>query len=88
MYQDPSVINSSIISAVEGYFGNYHLTSKTEGSKLDINPLMSIYWFFDLVGLAEQHLLLEPLLETEHLREVVQWVHTLRANLPIRPRLR
>lgn len=88
IYQDPSVINSSIISAVEGYFGDYHLTSKTEGSKLDINPLMSIYWFFDLVGLAEQHLLLEPLLETEQLREVVQWVHTLRANLPIRPRLR
>ena len=41
-FQDPSVINSSIISAVQGHYGNYHLTEKTKGSHLWISPLMPI----------------------------------------------
>ena len=44
-FQDASVINSSIISSAQGYYGNYHLTQKTEGSLLWISPLMPIYCF-------------------------------------------
>jgi hypothetical protein len=64
-YQDPSVINSSIISAVNGEFGNYHLTKKTERSTLKITPLMGLYWFFDLVTVAERNLYLPHLKGTE-----------------------
>jgi len=46
--QESSVINSSIISAVQGNYGDYHLTTKTHGSDLWISPFMPIYWFFDL----------------------------------------
>jgi len=38
--QEPSVINSSVISAVQGKYGNFHLTSKTNGSHLSISPLI------------------------------------------------
>ncbi len=42
-FQDPSVINSSIISAVQGHYGDYHLTEKNKGSRLWISPLMPLY---------------------------------------------
>jgi hypothetical protein len=55
--QESSVINSSIISAVQGNYGDYHLTNKTRGSDLWISPLMPIYWFFDLQTILERNLL-------------------------------
>jgi len=60
-YQDPSVINSSIVSAARGHFGNYHLTKKTYGSVLWISPLMTLYWFFDLEKTADHNLYLDAL---------------------------
>lgn len=53
--QEPSVINSSVISAAQGKYGNYHLTGKTSGSRLLISPLMSIYWFFELPAIARRN---------------------------------
>lgn len=63
--QDASVINSSIVSAVRGEFGNYHLTEKTHGSVLQISPLMTLYWFFDLGMVASRSLIYEEMLKTE-----------------------
>jgi hypothetical protein len=57
-FQDPSVINSSIISAVRGHYGDYHLTEKTKRSKLWISPFMPIYWFFDFDSVVKQSMLL------------------------------
>ena len=64
-YQDPSVINSSLISAVQGEYGNYHLTTKTRGSQLWISPLMPIYWFFDFEKLVNENLYLNYLQHTK-----------------------
>ena len=66
-----SVINSSIISAVKGEYGNYHLIDKTEGSILWINPLMSIYWCFELSRVAQWNLLNEKLKDTKSFADVV-----------------
>jgi hypothetical protein len=63
--QEPSVINSSLISAVRGEFGNYHLTAKTKGSRLWISPLMTLYWFFDLPMVASHNKFLNFLKDTE-----------------------
>lgn len=49
----PSIVCSSIISAMEGKFGDFHPTHRTTGSKLFINPLMSMYWTFDLATVAK-----------------------------------
>ncbi|MCU0437014.1 MAG: DUF1152 domain-containing protein [Raineya sp.] len=46
-----SIVNNSINSALKGFYGDYHATQKTESSELWINPLMSIYWAFELEGI-------------------------------------
>ena len=57
-FQDPSVINSSIVSAVRGQYGDYHLTEKTRRGHLWISPLMSLYWFFDFDCVIKENMLL------------------------------
>ena len=64
LLQDPSVINSSLISAVRGQHGNYHLTDKTRGSQMRISPFMTLYWFFDLQGVAAHNKFLSRLQNT------------------------
>ncbi|MEO0895999.1 MAG: DUF1152 domain-containing protein [Bacteroidota bacterium] len=44
----PSIVNNSIISAMDGEYGDYHATNRTDGSELWINPLMTTYWCFNL----------------------------------------
>ncbi len=78
--QDPSVINSSIVSAVQGRFGDYHMTEKTRGSRLWISPLMPIYWFFDLRTIAKRNLSLDEIRWTDSFSDVVRiglrWLST------------
>lgn len=57
----PSIICSSIVSAVRGEYGDFHLVKRTEGNNLRISPLMSIYWFYDAVKVAQQNQLLPKL---------------------------
>lgn len=71
-FQDPSVINSSVVSAVRGEFGNYHLTEKTKGSSLWISPLMGIYWFFDLPAVAQRNIYLAQLRGTKTFMQAVR----------------
>lgn len=61
----PSIVNGSIASAIEGHFGDYHRNSRTHSSKLFINPLMSLLWAFDLAAVARRNLYLDRLEDTE-----------------------
>ena len=70
-FQEPSVINSSIISSVKGNFGNYHLTKKTKGSILKISPLMSQYWFFNLSSVAKNNFYLPKIHGTNTFMDTV-----------------
>lgn len=48
-----SIVNSCIICSIQGHYGNYHpewLKHRLGDSKLDIHPLMALYWLFDLDG--------------------------------------
>nr|CAA9292206.1 hypothetical protein AVDCRST_MAG63-4454 [uncultured Armatimonadetes bacterium] len=83
--QDPSVINASIVSAVEGNYGNFHLTEKTKNSRLWISPLMPIYWFFDLPAVAARNLFLPELGQSRTFGEAFQAVADCRARFPERP---
>jgi hypothetical protein len=86
--QDPSVINSSLISAVRGNYGNYHLTEKTKGSRLWISPLMPLYWFFDLPTVAEHSLFLSQLRDTNTFMEALQAYLSSRRSIPARAKSR
>jgi len=64
-WRHPSIVNGSIVSAIEGRFGDYHRNPRTQGSTLFINPLMSLLWAFDLAAVARRNLYLERLADTE-----------------------
>jgi hypothetical protein len=70
-FQDASVINSSVVSAVQGHYDDYHLTEKTKGSRLWISPLMAIYWFFDVPTVAQRNLYLPQLRDTDTFMEAL-----------------
>jgi hypothetical protein len=82
---DPSVINSSIVSALRGEFGNWHLTTKTHGSSLWISPLMPMFWFFDFDAVARRNLFLPELAGTQSFREALGRVVEFTSRLPRRP---
>lgn len=81
MPRQPSIVNSSVLSAIEGRFGDYHATRRTEGSRLFINPLMMLYWAFHLEHVARRILYLDKMLPTETYLEVQMAIRTYRASL-------
>ncbi len=84
--QDPSVINSSLVSSVRGDYGNVHLTARTEGSRLWISPLMSVFWFFDLAAVAERNFFLPALHKSQSFKEGLAAIAQARSMVPIRPK--
>ncbi|MGW7363844.1 DUF1152 domain-containing protein [Streptomyces sp. NPDC054841] len=66
----PSIVNGSIAAAVQGAFGDVQFTSRTRGSELFINPLMSLYFTFELEGIARRCLYLERIEHTQLMRQV------------------
>ncbi|HBP89454.1 MAG TPA: DUF1152 domain-containing protein [Nitrospirales bacterium] len=86
--QDSSVINSSLISAVRGHFGDYHLIEKTKGSPLWISPLMPLYWCFDLDAVAQRNLFLPLLRDTRTFGDALRKVLEVTASISIRLRTR
>ena len=66
----PSIVNTSVVAAVAGHFGDYHSTRRTEGSTLFINPLMSMYWCYELQAVVDRLLYSDILRETKAWSEV------------------
>ncbi len=82
----PSIVSLSVVSAIEGDYGDVHRTVRTEGSELWINPLMSMYWAFDLTAVARRCLYLETLRDTRTLFEVDECIDSFRqGHRAIRP---
>jgi hypothetical protein len=82
----PSIVNGSIASAIEGRFGDHHRSGRTQGSKLFINPLMSLLWAFDLPAVARRNLYLDRLAETETVWDVDHVIERFHANADLRAR--
>lgn len=86
MTNDISIVSSSILSALAGHYGNYHATPRTRGSRLWINPLMPVYWCFQLAPVAERVLYLEAMKETDDYMDVRRAVNEFRQrHRPLRP---
>ncbi len=82
--QSSSVINSSVVSAVQGHYGNFHLTDRTLGSKLWISPLMPLYWFFDSRTVAIRNLLLPSLRWSDTFNDAIRSAWKTMAVIPKR----
>jgi hypothetical protein len=66
----PSIVNLSILSAIEGEFGDVHSTDRTLGSELFINPLMSMVFAFELAALAKRVRYLEQVEHTQTIFDI------------------
>jgi hypothetical protein len=84
-HQKPTIISSSVISAVRGEHGDYHLTSATDGSKLWISPLMPIYWFFDFAAVAQRNMLIPRIKDTETIFQAREIIRDYRRTVVMRP---
>lgn len=81
-----SIVNSSILSALAGHYGDHHATDRTFDSTLWINPLMSLYWCFLLVPVAGRVLYLEQMAGTRDFEEVRELITRWRGTRPaVRP---
>ena len=86
MPSQPSIVNTSILDAVDGQFGNHHSTDKTAGGELWINPLMPIYWFFNLEQVARRVLYLDWINGSETFQELGTAIENFRKQCrPVRP---
>lgn len=86
MPHHPSIVNTSIVSAVEGLYGDHHRTQRTQGSTLWINPLMGVYWGFALEEVAKRVLYLDLLARTRSIVEVMMIIRGFRKGVKPRPR--
>lgn len=73
-----SIVNNSIASALEGDFGDYHRTPRTQGATLFINPLMALYWTFELHSLIAHMGFASLLTNTNTLQEAMDEIRKYR----------
>lgn len=81
----PSIVNGSIAAAIEGRFGDVRFSARTEPGDLFINPLMGLYFTFDLQTVARQSLYLSRLEDTETMFEVAERIATFKRPAGVRP---
>ncbi|MDB5071654.1 MAG: hypothetical protein JWM87_2765 [Candidatus Eremiobacteraeota bacterium] len=75
-----SIVNTSIASAIRGRFGDHHATARTAESELFINPLMAMYWTFDLPAVARRNLYIDRVRTTRTYRELTLGIERFRAE--------
>lgn len=86
---DESAVASSVISALDGRFGNWHAYPRTEKGELWISPLMSAYWSYRLDAVADRLLYpLDALRGTRGILDVTKVILDFRQGLgKLRPRI-
>lgn len=81
----PSIVNGSIAAAVQGAFGDAQFTSRTRGSELFINPLMTLCFAFELDGVARNCRYLDRIEDTHLIRQVSSAIENFRDEVRQRP---
>jgi hypothetical protein len=80
----PSIVTNAISSAMQGKFGDFHPTWRTRNSDQFINPLMGLYWFFRLEGVAAKLRYVRQLENTLTMYDVAQACLTCKETTPRR----
>lgn len=79
-----SIVNLSIVSAIDGDFGDVHRTQRTSQSELFINPLMALCWGFELDTVARRCLYLPELIGTQTAFDVTLRIEAFRERTKAR----
>jgi hypothetical protein len=80
----PSIVNGQIAAALDGRHGDIRFTRRTTDSTLFVNPLMTLYFTFDLAGLAKQNLYLDRIENTLGMNQVAGRIETFRDEIATR----
>jgi hypothetical protein len=70
MQGSESIVSNSIKSAIEGEYGNHQTIQRTKSSELWINPLMSMYWCFNLKTVMKKSLYYHLIKDTYSIAEL------------------
>jgi len=78
-----SIVCGSVLGAIEGDFGNDHkyTSTRTAGTELFINPLMSLCWCFDLPCVASRILYLEEIKNTDNYYDIIEVIDKFRSSI-------
>jgi hypothetical protein len=82
----PSIVSGSIAAAIRGEFGNVQFTTRTTASELFINPLMALYFAFELAAVARRSLYLSSLEGTATIFDVAARIEAFRRRAETRQR--
>lgn len=80
-----SIVSNSIVSALDGHFGNVHRTRRTDDSELWINPLMTFYWCFELAAVVKHIRYFNEIRDTNTLNELKDKLADFRSRVDLRP---
>jgi len=83
----PSLVNAQIAAALTGTVGDVPLQRPARGTPLFGNPLMAMYFTFDLAGLAAQSLYLDHIRGTDDMLQVSHLIDRYRHEITPRPRV-
>ncbi|WP_432984357.1 DUF1152 domain-containing protein [Dactylosporangium sp. CA-233914] len=86
MPDDVSIVNGQIAAALAGEAGDVRFTDRTGAGELFVNPLMAMYFTFDLPGLARRSLYLDRIRDTEDMLAVAAAIERFRDGVIPRPR--
>ena len=76
-----SIVCSSVCNAMRGKFGNVQASPRTAASELYINPLMSMYWCYQLDAVATLIPHMTKLMQTESRTQVASAIQKHRGSL-------
>lgn len=76
----PSIVSASILSALEGHYGDHHRIARTGDSILWINPLMTLYWCFRLDPVARRILYLDKIKQTQSMWDLIEAIDAFRES--------
>lgn len=83
MPDSPSIVSASILSALDGHYGDHHTTARTRGSVLWINPLMTLYWCFRLGPVARRILYIDEIKKTKSMWGLMQTIDAFRDRIGV-----
>ena len=81
-----SIVSASVAAAARGPFGNVQLLECIADSTLFINPLMAMYWTFDLAAVVERLRYAAAIGATTEAIETAMAIARWRGSLDTRPR--
>jgi hypothetical protein len=81
-----SIVNGQIAAALTGAAGDVPVNGRTFTTPLFVNPLMAMYFTFDLAGLAAQSLYLDRIRGTDDMLQVSHVIERFRDGITPRPR--